>query len=73
LNFQFPSYFCGINTNTMENNAKQKYEIKLNKKWFLAGLVASAVCVLMVIFMSQFFWIALPFVFTFLAKSIDAL
>ncbi|HRF78062.1 MAG TPA: hypothetical protein PLJ00_02530 [Chitinophagales bacterium] len=57
----------------MENNEKQKYEIKLNKKWFLAGLAATAVCIWMVIFMSQFFWIALPFVFTFLALSIDAL
>ena len=54
----------------MENKEKQKYEIKLNKKWFLAGLAATAVCIWMVIFMSQFFWIALPFVFTFLALSL---
>lgn len=57
----------------METNQKEKYKIKLHKGWFLAGLAATAVCVLMIMFMSQFFWIALPFVFTFLAKSIDAL
>ncbi len=57
----------------MENTEKQKYKVKLDMKWFLAGLVATAVCIWMVLFMSQFFWIALPFVFTFLAKSIDAL
>ena len=71
--FRFPSYFCGINTNTMENNGKQKYEIKLHKGWFLGGLLSSAVCILMIIYLSTFFWVALPFVFMCLAKSIDAL
>jgi hypothetical protein len=57
----------------MENNGKQKYEIKLHKGWFLGGLLSSAVCILMIIYLSTFFWVALPFVFMCLAKSIDAL
>jgi len=57
----------------MDHTEKPKYKVKVNMKWLLLGLVFSAATVLMIIFMSQFFWIMLPFAFTFLALSIDAL
>ncbi|HMU70146.1 MAG TPA: hypothetical protein PK511_05260 [Chitinophagales bacterium] len=57
----------------MENTKKEKYEIKVNMKFLLLGLLFSAATVWMVFNLSQFFWIGLPFSFTFLAKSIDAL
>ncbi|MBK7035256.1 MAG: hypothetical protein KBF42_09030 [Chitinophagales bacterium] len=57
----------------MDHTEKPKYKVKVNMKWLLLGLVFSAATVIMIIFMSQFFWIMLPFAFTFLALSIDAL
>jgi uncharacterized membrane protein len=57
----------------MDNLQRPKYKIKLNMKWFILGILSLVVCILMIIFASQFFWITLPFVFTFLALSIDAL
>ncbi|MEZ5014771.1 MAG: hypothetical protein R2794_10815 [Chitinophagales bacterium] len=57
----------------MENTGNQKYKVRVKPKWLLAGLISAAICVYFVIFISQFFWIWLPFTFTFLALSIDAL
>jgi len=57
----------------MDNTQKPKYKLKVNMKYLLLGLLSTAACIYMIIFMSQFFWIMLPFVFTFLALSINAL
>ncbi len=57
----------------MDNTQKPKYKMKVNMKFLVLGLISTAACIWMVIFMSQFFWVMLPFVFTFLALSIDAL
>jgi len=57
----------------MENTQKEKYRIKLIPKYLILGLIFSAATVWMIMFLSQFFWIGLPFAFTFLAMSIDAL
>jgi hypothetical protein len=66
-------YICSAKPVTMEQMQKPKYKIKVNGKYLLLGLLSTAACIYMIIFMSQFFWIMLPFVFTFLALSIDAL
>jgi len=57
----------------MENTQKEKYRLKVIPKYLILGLLFSAITVWMVIYLSQFFWIGLPFAFTFLALSIDAL
>ncbi|HNV98395.1 MAG TPA: hypothetical protein PKL06_03425 [Chitinophagales bacterium] len=57
----------------MENTQKEKYRIKVIPKYLMLGILFSAITVWMVFNLSQFFWIGLPFSFTFLALSIDAL
>lgn len=41
--------------------------------YVLLGLVSTAACIYMIIFMSQFFWLTLPLVFTSWALAADYL
>jgi len=43
------------------------------KKYRLYALISLAATVLLLIFYSEFFWLALPFLLTFTVKSFDAM
>lgn len=38
---------------------------------WLIFLVSTVVCLLMLVYMSEWFWLALPFVITYLVKALD--
>ena len=38
---------------------------------WLIFLVSTVICILMLMYMSEWFWIALPFVCTYLVKAMD--
>lgn len=57
----------------MENAQKEKYKIRVRWKYLLIGFACAGLLAYMIVNVSHFFWIMLPFTFTFLALGIDAL
>lgn len=58
-----------INNRDMEANAENK---STAMDWILF-LVSTAVVILMLIFMNEWFWVALPFSLTYLVKALCAM
>lgn len=45
--------------------------VKSTKLYWLLFLVSTVIMCLMLAFMSSWFWVCLPFVFTFLVQALD--
>lgn len=41
--------------------------------YWIIFLVSTVICIYMMLFISEWFWLTLPFVFTYLAKALDVM